>query len=385
MVNSLSRRRVYAPVTPLSGGGDPNYGAMARYVARMAAQRAVQWGVTQGTQYAWNKAKNYVKKRTMGGKYKYIHSNRNGNMRVKVSSSKRKRRKRTLKKRIGRLEKNAPKKSVYQYLRTNMIHMRQSATGAVNTSNKVLYNLRGFTSNEVDNEMLSIEYDAGPSDLTTQNTGVKCSLWMHAKVKNAGLHAVELKYVKYITADHNSNGPLEVARVEAVGSNYTITNTVQSATSAAAGNSYIPEYLELKRDENLQTIIGKVGNSRVRTFKTGKISKVTLNPGDELEIYHKNSFVYKPKVKDEEAQTYLKGYDMGIVFEIVGELAHGQAVGTEDIVNFSDWRLDGFVKKKCTLTLVNGLGLDKYEYITDSGTPSAPTAYVQAGANNEIE
>lgn len=374
---SLSRRRVNAPV--------PYYQHMLnnRYAQQLAirtAGRMARYGATR----AYNWGERQYSKWTRPRQYRTIQSTRYGTQRVRVQRGKGKKKKLTLKKRIVKLEKNKVPNSTYQKVRTNFMHLRQSASGTVNASNKVLYNIRATTSAEINNDLTSVEFGTGVANLENRNTSVKTSSYQNLYIKNAGLHSVTVKYVKYVCADHTSIGPLNSARNEGIDRGLSISNAVVGSVAAAAGNSFVPEHLELTRAENCQSLIGKISGAD-NLYSCSKISTITLNPGDSTTIVHSLKHLFKTEILDIHTTGYIKKIDFGIMLEIVGELCHGGAAGTNDIVNYGDWYIDALNKKSVTYTIQNGLGLKDYAYNTDGNTPTAPANYIQAGANVEIE
>lgn len=323
---------------------------------------------------------------------KQVQSSRYGTKKQVVSKRRRKPRKKTIAKRVRLLEKNQDVKSKYTKYIKNLLQFKQTflpgGAATVYAQQKIIGWFPGVSHQQIETFLSSstIEYPSGTVDLTAKNTVTKISTFDHYVFKNANLYTVHIKLVKCMASDHTSLGPLVTMKNTAVDRGYTISQATSSAVPSGLGFSGVPQNQTLVNTENHYQILSYIYNNPLGLWKsTCPVKTIILLPGDSFDIYMSHSYKYKPEVADTEAFTYLKNYDYGVAVEVIGELAHGDSPATNDIIGYSDWDIDVSVRHKIVATVDNGLGLDVVANESDIAIPGNVSAFVQAGANNEIQ
>jgi len=385
-MRDLERQRYYAPGIPQS------YADTMAVVARQAANYALKRGsymmdaaIGGGALALGYQASRPSKKRKKNPSTGTVINNRtNRKKKTKVRKTK-SRGKKSLKTRIKSLEKKQTPLSHYTAYQKRFYYMRSTeGSFTVRDQVKKYFFIPGVTHQTVEALLSGVQYPSGNVNLTSSNTATKVSNWSHLYLKNNSLKVCHLKYVEVECSDDSSVGPLSSIKLGAEDRGYTNISAVTPEQAATGLVSSFPSFFSLSRGANQYQLIDFVEGHLNRWKKTSKVNKAILNPGDELHIYPKKSYTYRPEIQDDLGTTYLKKYDYGVVFEAVGEL--GVGVDSQQRVGLSDWLLSISKRDKCVVTVDNGLGLNVITTSSDADTTTPDTTgYQCAGANNVIE
>jgi len=387
-MRDLERQKYYAPGIPQSYAN--TMAEVARQAARYALKRGAGLLTTAGAGgmlaagYAATRPSKKRKTNSMSGSGSVVSNRTNQKKKTKVRKSKGKGKK-SLKTRVKALEKHKSPLSHYTAYQKRFYYMNSTeGSFTVRDQVKKYFFIPGVSHQTVDGLLGNVEYPSSNVDLRTSNTATKVANWSHLYLKNNSLKVCHLKYCEVDCADDSSVGPLSSIKLGAEDRGYANISAVVPEQAATASVSSFPSFISLSRGANQYQLMDYIENNINRWKKTSKVNKVILNPGDELHIYPKKSYTYRPEISDDLGTTYLKKYDYGVVFEAVGEL--GVGVDASNKVGLSDWLLSISKRDKCVVTIDNGLGLNVVTTTSDADTTTPDTTgYLCAGANNVIE
>lgn len=314
-----------------------------------------------------------------------VWKNRSNSRSVTYSKRSKRRVSKPLKARVKALEKDSPPDSHYTVYNKTMYGLKQAQGAGIPTAiyqRKNLYFIPGVTPQDIEAGVTATEFPSGNVDLSVGNRKFKVSTFDHIVLKNGSIHTVHVKYAVVKCKDHTALDPITIASVEATDRGYSFANTVQGDVDSGTSPA-VPVLLNLEKDENFYQILSMAYDNSFNLWEIeGKMKKCILNPGDMVDINMSNKYLYDTDVRDTETVEFNKDYSYGVVIEIIGELAHGS---NNDTIGHSDWRVDASKRSKFTVTLNNGLGLNKVTSTYVSSGQTNPTSFVQAGADNVIE
>lgn len=391
----LTQRRTYAPAMR------PNLSVAAATAVRLA--RMANHLVSLGVPYAvamsrarafYNVGRSFYKAVRGKGKpktstsKKLIFSSRQGQkVEVVKKRKKSKSKKKSLKKRIIALEKTTGPCSRYITNDKLTFTCRQvDFDGGVNSQRKKYFNFLGLTKTEILAKIASIPFATGNADLSTKKGSVRISTWYHMVVKNAELYNIHMKYVPYVSVDFTSLSPLEVMRNECIDRMPAQTfRAVDAAQAASTTASATPEQFILENGQQHIQCLSFAFDKSPHLYKhlgKGGVKSIILAPGDQIDLYWKKEFVFKPEINESEgAASFWKNQTTGMLLECIGELGHGS--NNERVVGYTDWKLDVSLRRKVTYTIDNGIGQKEIVLTSNmTGITPVPTEFQQYGAMN---
>lgn len=191
------------------------------------------------------------------------------------------------------------------------------------------------------------------------------NLYMELLLKNAMTSNMQVKYkfvsptddseesyLDHLNEDYQSRGIGNVAKAPAL-----TPNTLRAN---------IPERLVYNIDQ-LYFPIGSTNATRKKYRDLTKMKSVTLGPGDSIKmVYTRKRHRYRPEDHDQDPDSYKKN-EVYLLISLVGDLAHGNADGTDftDVVGFGATSGDSMRRIVWDVVYDDGLGKQDHEENND--------------------
>lgn len=274
----------------------------------------------------------------------------------KKTKKKRRVKKTTIASRVKALEKNAPQFSFKEF--SYVIPVTQS-TGTTNRrimSESILLDrarIEGFINN------------LGGVDFTVDNSSVKLSnIYLEMFLVNQTTANVQLRYKWYMCKDDDNESVLDNMREGLIDRGLGFTNTVTTKVASSAVTAEVPRNLALDEAEMEFPMYSVREVDRKWTGLSG-VTKAMLGPGDSVNIVKTlKQIVYRPEDHDNEPFTYMKGYNVHLVWDIVGALGHNTVTNTNLVVH-TGYRMDGKMKAKLNVKFADERGLREKEITSE--------------------
>lgn len=259
------------------------------------------------------------------------------------------RKKKSLKARVSRLEKGAPKHSVFFHRDSEYLFMN----GTINQ--KRWYDISGFSHKHIEDTLGNIRVDGTDLDLLTEaktnDVTVACrNIYQSILLKNNFTTNCSVR-VYWVQATDDSNIQLNtIIQKGFQDAGYTNVHTTASTARVNGSTSIRPAFassgLNNVAGNGLTNIFLSESKQFMRTFKIVKSDKLEMGPGDSAKsFYTMKSYNYKPRETDNEAEVF-KERDIHCIVELVGSLGHGASPSTFNIVGWMASRLDAVVDIK---------------------------------------
>lgn len=357
---------------------NPFPGASLTSAARLLSSAPVRQVVANVAAHAGKRAYDtivdHAKKARSGKKKRKVYSRvlpdgtTQGTFRAPSKRS-RKPKKKTLAARIERLEKDKGQDS-QRYRLQNQVYKIPKNT--LNTAR--IWTIRTHSVGDIETLIQNVGFAS--MNLDTQNTAVKIDLQSCTiEMKNAITGNVKLSYGFFKANDSTSVTPITAykeAYQERTGA--APVNAESAATGATATATAFPNRLLLDMEGGEHnhglSLLGK----HALYSQVGKLSTVTLGPGDVTTCYlKKKPYIYKPEINDQNPGTYASG-DIVFVCLMIPGLAHDQT--NTDKVGYGLCAMDIEKRKRFMVSVMDGTGLREVSESTsiDSVGYSTPVA-----------
>ncbi len=273
--------------------------------------------------------------------------------RTVVAPRKTKKRKpgRSLKKRISALERNKPKDSFKFFDTMFPLKIRNNVVNSYG-----LHSVKVCTTGKLEQSLTLNGVDFG-----AKNTSVKIqNRWGQVSLKNAMTANVDVQYFWVSPKDHDAESFCEDLMEEYTDRGLGAllpTRTAEQAATATA--SLLPEQI---RYTSVRMNYPKIhSNATDKAWKIGKVSRVSLGPGDTVRISQSfPDILYKVENFDQEPFTYQVQNDQHLMIVCYPQLSHDAS--NHDVVAYGDYALDCTARLKYIVRYNDGEALKEEQY-----------------------
>lgn len=282
---------------------------------------------------------------------------REGVIRTKQQTAKKRRRTRrkvSLKKKVNRLIKNAPKSSVVDYQYQERVKLPKAGGPMRSRFFEVVMLDKNIAQLAISN-LSGVDYTTLDSNVLFKN------MFWEFHITNGVTCNVELEYFWVQCKDSGGSSYLNDLDLEMTQRGTPLTSSVSSYSpdnyTTPPYHSKYPRRITLFPDERYTPITTGLNYANSHWRQLTQVQKCRLGPGDDIKIqFSKSSMAYKDELADQTSGlTYVKGLDTHLIIKTSGMFAHDETY--PNVVTAFDTAQDCVKRLQFKIVYSDGKGL----------------------------
>jgi hypothetical protein len=373
---------------PYGGPLAPLFWEIGKEVAKLAGYRGFDPKVKlipkkRGVDYGPQPYEPSKKKRRTNRKVNAVVVQEHGASSRRVGGRRRTRRKKqSLKKRVWKLEAQAPKKSV----RYHRALIPFKCDDGANEARTQLYHMTALEPGMIEAAITAMPVDQGTINFTTSNTSVLIRNFKATFIfKNNSLAPIQFKCC-FLKPKGNNSTSSNTPGNDWIGFvndkyNYALTAFGTPTAAVLGTSSYIPDKKALTHDESWLPTFKAFDDKSSTWGRHGHVMSCTLSPGAEKTVtLTLPPFKYRPEDYDRVGTPIMKGLAYELFWRLDGITSHDAT--SQLLVSRTTPNLDGF--RKINFDVIYNDGLGETSLHTDMATDSTGAGGAEHASGQDI-